>query len=54
VQDKLKVFTTWVKTNNLLQVQYMAGRRYVSSTEQYQLDNLEKLRDQVDKYQPLG
>jgi integrase/recombinase XerD len=31
----------------------MAGHKYVSSTERYQLDNLEKLQDKLEKYHPL-
>jgi integrase/recombinase XerD len=53
-QIRASVITDWLKTHNLRQVQYMAGHRYVSSTERYQLNNLEGLKDQVDKYHPLG
>jgi len=53
-QIRASVITHWLKTRNLRQVQYMAGHRYVSSTERYQLNNLEGLKDQVDKYHPLG
>ena len=53
-QIRVSVITAWLKTHNLRQVQYMAGHRYVSSTERYQLNNLEGLKDQVDKYHPLG
>ena len=53
-QIRASVITAWLKTNNLRQVQYMAGHRYISSTERYQLNNLEGLKDQVDKYHPLG
>lgn len=53
-QIRASVITAWLKTNNLRQVQYMAGHRYVSSTERYQMNNLEGLKDQVDKYHPLG
>jgi integrase/recombinase XerD len=53
-QIRASVITHWLKTHNLRQVQYMAGHRYVSSTERYQLNDLEGLKDQVDKYHPLG
>lgn len=53
-QVRASVITAWFKTHNLRQVQYMAGQRYVCSTERYQLNNLEGLKDQVDKYHPLG
>jgi integrase/recombinase XerD len=53
-QIRASVITAWLKTNNLRQVQYMSGHRYIGSTERYQLNNLEGLKDQVDKYHPLG
>lgn len=53
-QIRASVITRWLRTHNLRQVQYMAGHRYVSSTERYQLNNLEGLKYQVDKYHPLG
>jgi integrase/recombinase XerD len=48
------VITYWLKTMNLRQVQYMAGHRYVSSTERYQRSNLEILQSKLEKYHPLG
>jgi integrase/recombinase XerD len=47
------VITTWLKTNNLRQVQYWAGHRYVSSTERYQTSDLEQLSKNLEKYHPL-
>ncbi len=44
----------WLKTNNLRQVQYMAGHRYVSSTERYSLTKTEDLQRELDKYHPRG
>lgn len=48
------VITHWLKTHNLREVQYMAGHRYVSTTESYQINLIEDLQSQVDKYDPLG
>jgi integrase/recombinase XerD len=31
----------------------MAGHKYVSSTERYQQNNLDKLQGQLEKYHPL-
>ena len=53
-QIRASVIVNWLKTNNLRQVQYMAGHKYVSSTERYQLDNLEKLQEKLEKYHPLN
>jgi hypothetical protein len=32
----------------------MAGHKYMSSAELYQMDNLESLKDKVEKYHPLS
>lgn len=37
------VITNWLQYYNLREVQYMAGHKYVSSTERYRTDNLEDL-----------
>ncbi len=42
----------WLKTNNLREVQYMAGHRYVSSTERYSQTKTEDLQRALDKYHP--
>lgn len=52
-QIRQTTITNWLKTNNLRQVQYMAGHKYVSSTERYQGDNLESLLIRVEKCHPL-
>jgi len=52
-QIRASVITYWLKNNNLRQVQYMAGHKYVSSTERYQLNNLFKLQSKVNEYHPL-
>jgi len=53
-QIRQSVIVHWLKSCNLRQVQYMAGHRWVSSTERYRLDNLEGLQAELDKYHPLG
>jgi integrase/recombinase XerD len=53
-QIRASVITHWLKNHNLRQVQYMAGHKYVSSTERYQLSNLDNLQSKLDKYHPLG
>lgn len=53
-QIRQSTITYWLKNHNLRQVQYMAGHKYVSSTERYQMDNLESLKDKVEKYHPLS
>ena len=53
-QIRASVITHWLKDHNLRQVQYMAGHKYVSSTERYQLNNLDKLQSRLEKYHPLN
>lgn len=42
----------WLKDYNLREAQYMAGHRYVSSTERYQQSHTEDLQKALDKYHP--
>ena len=53
-QIRQSTVTNWLKTNNLRQVQYMAGHKYVGSTERYQGDNLESLQIRLEKCHPLN
>jgi integrase/recombinase XerD len=53
VQIRQSVITEWLKEKDLRTVQYMAGHRYVSSTERYQVTNLEDLKDALNKHHPL-
>jgi integrase/recombinase XerD len=54
MQIRQSVITEWLKEKNLRTVQYMAGHRYVSSTERYQTSNLEDLKDALNKHHPLN
>ena len=51
---RASVITNWLKVHNLRKVQHMAGHRYVSSTEAYQLNNIEELTEDIRKYHPIG
>ena len=51
-QLRTSVITQWLKLYNLRQVQYMAGHRYVSSTESYLINDVEDLQDDITKYHP--
>ena len=53
VQIRQSVITEWLKKKDLRTVQYMAGHRYVSSTERYQSSNLEDLKEALSKHHPL-
>jgi integrase/recombinase XerD len=52
-QIRTSVITHWLKNHNLRQVQYMAGHRYVSSTENYLVNDLEDLKEDVNRFHPL-
>jgi integrase/recombinase XerD len=52
-QIRQSTITYWLKHYNLRQVQYMAGHKYVSSTERYQMNNLENLQNSLEKHHPL-
>ena len=43
----------WLKMYGLRKTQYLAGHRYVSSTEDYLCNNLEELADNIDKMHPF-
>lgn len=52
-QIRASVITNWLQHYNLREVQYMAGHKYVSSTERYRTDNLEDLQKELEKCHPL-
>ncbi|MFZ1454417.1 MAG: site-specific integrase [Saprospiraceae bacterium] len=47
------VIAEWLKTIDIRKVQYMAGHRYVSSTERYNVMNLQELKDSLNKYHSM-
>lgn len=53
-QLRASVITQWVKQYNLREAQYLSGHRYVSTTESYQENNMEELKEEIEKYHPLG
>jgi integrase/recombinase XerD len=52
-QIRSSVITEWLRKNNLRQVQYMAGHKYVSSTQRYLLNNLEDLQQALQQHHPM-
>ena len=52
-QVRTSVITHWLKQYNLREVQYMAGHRYVSSTEAYFANQMEDLQSDIDKFHPF-
>jgi site-specific recombinase XerD len=53
-QIRSSVITFWLRQNNLRQVQYLAGHKYVSSTERYQCNNLDDLQNELQQHHPMS
>src|ERR1700722_377356 len=53
-QIRGSVITGWLRQYNLRQVQYMAGHRYVSSTQRYQVLDTEEWKNELQKHHPMG
>lgn len=53
-QIRASVITKWLKVHNLREVQYLAGHRYISSTESYVQNDMEGLIEEVQMFHPLG
>lgn len=52
-QIRQSVIAEWLKTEDVRNVQYKAGHRYVSTTERYQINNLEDLQEALNRHHPL-
>jgi site-specific recombinase XerD len=53
-QIRSSVITSWLQRYHLRQVQYMAGHKYVSSTERYQVLNSDDWQSELGKHHPMG
>ena len=53
-QIRASVITKWLKIYNLREVQYLAGHKYISSTEGYLHNDMEGLKEEVQQFHPLG
>jgi integrase/recombinase XerD len=51
---RASVILHWLRQHNKRQVQYMAGHKYIGSTEMYEVQELETLTDQLTKHHPFG
>lgn len=51
-QIRASIITNWLKQYNKRKVQYMAGHRYVSSTEHYEANNIEALQEDIQNFYP--
>lgn len=53
-QIRASVITHWLGQYNLREVQYMAGHRYIGSTESYLINQIDDLQSDIDRYHPIG
>jgi len=51
---RASVIVNWLKQYNIRKVQYLAGHKYISSTESYKQNNLESLQEAVNEFHPLS
>jgi integrase/recombinase XerD len=52
-QIRASVITRWIKQYDLRKAQYLAGHKYVSSTEAYKQNVLDGLQEAITRYHPL-
>jgi integrase/recombinase XerD len=52
-QIRASVINHWVKVYDLRKAQYLAGHRYVSSTEAYKQQLIDQLQEDVKKFHPF-
>ena len=53
-QIRNSVITLWLQRYHLRQVQYMAGHKYVSNTQRYQILNADDWQSELQKYHPMS
>jgi len=53
-QLRTSVIVGWLKQHNLRKTQYLAGHKYISSTERYKQDDLESLHKTINTYHPFS
>jgi len=53
-QLRTSVIIHWLKQYNLRKTQYLAGHKYISSTERYVQDDLESLHETVNNFHPFS
>lgn len=52
-QLRTSVITHYIQTQGLRKAQYLAGHRYISSTENYLPNDIKKLSTQIQEYNPF-
>lgn len=52
-QLRSSIITYWIQTEGLRKAQYNAGHRYISSTENYTANDIESLKNDINRFHPL-
>jgi integrase/recombinase XerD len=52
-QIRTSVIISWLKVHGLRRTQYLAGHKYISSTERYVQDDLESLHETINNFHPF-
>lgn len=52
-QLRASIITHWLKTENLRKAQYKAGHRHIDSTEAYQINDLDGLKNELEGFFPI-
>lgn len=52
-QLRASVISSWIAVHGLRKAQYLAGHRFISSTEEYQQQDLDELQGDIDRFHPL-
>lgn len=53
-QVRTSIITEWLTYFNLRKVQYLAGHKYVHSTEEYIVNQSDDLKEDIDRFHPMG
>ena len=53
-QIRASVITNWLKEHDLRRVQYMAGHKYISSTEYYLRNDNTAMHEAIEKFHPMS
>ena len=52
-QIRASVISNWITLHGLRKTQYFAGHRFISSTEEYQQQDLEELLQEINRFHPF-
>jgi integrase/recombinase XerD len=53
-QVRASTITHWTAQHDIMTVKYMAGHRWVSSTEWYNMASVEELKQKILRVHPMG